>query len=352
MALLYFEQFNKYASGATGWTDLTNDNPDYTIGGTNPTIVASEGRFGGKVAQWTTVTSRDITVPFAAGAAATNICIVSMCVRLDNGTFTVGQFVELVSCNTTAGGGLRNFRLDVNRGGQLRIIDALGAIVATSGDTTLVIDEWHVVEVKCNMENSGSAVVMVDGAEVINVSGDFLYTAAGPRDYIRLMDGVTYTSLDWFAVMDSSGSYMNDFIGDMKIEDAVPDADGATANWTASAGSNYQCVDDALGAYNDDTDYISSSTTDQDNYVSMGALSGTGASSFLFAFHTALARNDGSGSIALLTNSSATVSASADKTLSTSYAWKRKADLVDPNTSSPWASVGALNSAEWGVRYR
>lgn len=351
MALLFFETFNKYATGATGWTDLTNDNPDYTMGGASgPVVTGSQGRNGEQVLSYGVVAGRDITVPFASVASG-NTVIMSALVRIGSTGGLSQTRMQLFGGYTTAGGVTQNFRVSVTRTGQLVVDDPSGTQVAFS-DAVMAADHWHVVEVKCLMENAGTIEVRVDGATVINYSGDFL-TGTGPRGYVRLFDGLDTCDVQWFAVMDASGSYMNNFLGDLAISEVVPDADGATAAaWTASAGSNYQCVDDALGAYNDDTDYISSSTTNQDNYVSMNGVTLTGLNTVKFAYHTALARNDGSGSIALLTENNATVSASADKTLTTSYAWKRKVDYLDPNTAAVWADAAAIDAAEWGVRYR
>lgn len=351
MALLYFETFNKYATGATGWTDLTNDNPDYTVGGAGPTITASQGRNGENVASYGVVAGRDITAPYASVATG-NTVIMAALIRISS----AGEFnqlsMELFAGYTTAGGATRNFSVSITRTGQIVITDAGLSPVAFS-HAVLVSDQWHVVEIKCLMENAGTIEVRVDGATVISHSGDFLAGATGPRDYIRFFDGITSCDVQWMLAMDTSGSYMNDFIGDLAISEVVPDADGATAAaWTASAGSNYQCVDDALGAYNDDTDYISSSTVNQDNYVSMTGVTLTGLNTVKFTFHTALVRNNGSGSIALLTENNAAVNASADKTLTTSYAWKRKVDYLDPNTAAVWANAAAIDAAEWGVRYR
>lgn len=351
MALLFFEKFSKYKTGATGWTEFCSDNPDYTNGGTtNVNMAATSGRFGDTCLDYQTVTSRDISYPFRDGAATGTTVIMGALVK----QYSISNMntVELFSVASSVTLATRSARLNIAPG-VVELIDALGATVGRATGPFLTYNTWDLVELKVDCVNSGTAEVRINGATVLTVSSvDFLYTSATVPNAVRFFDGARSTYIDYCYVCDTSGSApFNDFLGDMRVETVVPDADGATAAWTPSAGSNYQCVDDALGSYNDDTDYISSSTTDQDNYVSMGALSAV-SGTVLFALHTALARNDGSGSIQLRTNSNATIAATSDMTLTTAYAWKRKFDFVDPDTAAAWASVTPLNAAEWGVRYR
>lgn len=351
MALLYYEAFAKYKDGSTGWTEFCSDNPDYTNGGnTLASMSASNGRFGDACLRYGAVAGRDISLPFRDGAATGTVVNMGALVKRTS-TSSVVAMQELFCVTTGVALNLKSVRLNIHVG-AMELVNALGTIVARASGPWLENGHWSLIEMQVDCVNSGTATVYVDGAQVISVSGiDFLYATATVPNAVRFFDGITNTDVDYFYVNDSSGSApFNGLLGDVRVETVIPDADGATANWTASAGSNFQCVDDALGAYNDDTDYISSSTTNQDNYVSMATLSA--ASNILFSLHTALARNDGSGSIQLRTDSGGTVVATADLTLSTSYAWKRKFDFVDPNTAAAWASVTPLNSAVWGVRYR
>lgn len=352
MALLFYESFAKYKTGSTGWTEFCSDNPDYTNGGTTlVSMQATGGRFGDTCLAYSTSVGRDISLPFRDGAATGTVTIMGAMVKHSSSP-TSSNAKELFCVTTGVATAFKNVRLNISPG-YVELIDALGTIVGSAFGPFLQVDRWTLVEMKVDNVNSGTATVLIDGVTVISVSAtDFLNASATIPNAVRFFDGVSSLYVDYFYVCDTSGSApFNDVLGDMRVETVIPDADGATANWTASAGSNYQCVDDALGSYNDDTDYISSSTTDQDNFVSMGALSAA-SGDILFSLHTALARNDGSGSIALRTDSGGTISASADKTLTTAYAWKRMFDFTDPNTGSAWASVTPLNSAEWGVRYR
>lgn len=67
--------------------------------------------------------------------------------------------------------------------------------------------------------------------------------------------------LDDVAWNDETGSFQNDYPGDGKIIYMRPNAAGDNTDWTPSAGSNYQNVDEATP--NDATDYNSSTTLNQ-----------------------------------------------------------------------------------------
>lgn len=352
MAVIFSENYAKYPTGA--FTSVTADNPEYICPSTsNLTITAAYSRDGSYNGLAVDFQGRDVTVPFTAsgGGATGPTAIVSFGYKWHLGS-NIGA-MEILSFPTTGTGTAYHGTVEVWAGG-LRVKNANGTIVASAHGPWFCSEVYHLVEVKINCSNTGSLIVRIDGAEVINVSSDFLNGAsASPPEYVRFHDGMRYYVTDHFLVLDTTGSVMNNFPGDYRFEYKVADADGATAAWTnVGGGSNYQNVDDALTAYDDDTTYITSSTVNQDNYISAGAFSLTNLNAVLFVHHEALARNDGSGSIALLTNSGGTVSATADKTLSTAYKWVHKFDAVDPNTSAAWASAAAINSAEWGVRYR
>ena len=70
---------------------------------------------------------------------------------------------------------------------------------------------------------------------------------------------------------DTTGSFNNDWLGDVGIETKRPDANGYTNNYTPSAGSNYECVDDT---YTDEADYVYNGITDNIDRYQLDDLSG------------------------------------------------------------------------------
>lgn len=352
MALLFAECMGKYANGTNGWADLANDNTLYTSNfTTTSTIDLGGGRFSDTGAWVNGLTSRWLAVD-VSGLSGTTL-IVGMCFKRTSEGVSTAR--EILSCYTTTTGSLPNWKLWYGPQGQLYATNALNAVIDVAPYWAKIgIDSWHTIEVKVSHNNTtGTLDVLLDGVNILSgTSLDTLYSTSGPIGGIRFFHSMINAELEWFYICDGSGSSFNDFLGDFRWEEEVVTADGTTANWTPLSGANYTNLDEAKGSYDDDTTYISSSTTDQDNYVTMNAITLTSMNSVLFVKHNALARTDGTDSIAMLTLSSATTDQDADYALATSYEWVVQYEEVDPNTSSAWASASAINAAEWGVRFR
>jgi hypothetical protein len=81
----------------------------------------------------------------------------------------------------------------------------------------------------------------------------------------------TAAQIDTLQVAPSNSCYLDDlvvddadWVGNTRIQGLVPNADGATSDWTPSAGSNYQCVDEIPPS---DSDYVSTDVADKvDSY--------------------------------------------------------------------------------------
>ena len=143
---------------------------------------------------------------------------------------------------------------------------------------------------------------------------------------------------------------MTDFIGDVKITTQSPTADAATVDWTASAGSDYQCVDETPNAANDDTDYISSSTAGQESRFAMSNLAATPAAVHAVQVRYRAKKTDaGNRTIRSLVNSNATESVGVERGLSTAYKWFH-GDVfeLDPDGSVDWDGA-AIDALEVGV---
>lgn len=355
MALILVEPTNHYAAIA----DVASDNDDLTtqwsIDGAIA-LSATGGRFGAQAVEIKT-TARQILMRLGSGVVSGSTLIVGGAVKFalsQSGNVITRQ--NILICRTSAASD--HWSVQIGNGGTLYILNAAGTIVGTVVNA-IQPEIWHYIEFKVSMLDSGSFTIYVDGVMVLNaLSGDFRSGTGNTSNIEQLSFRGNENNTYWedIIVMDGSGATFNDVKGDMRYECVVPDADGSTVNWTPSAGSNYQCIDDALKSYNDDTDYISEGTTNDDNLASHNTVSATNASVIHFAALFALARSDTTGDkLALIVKSGGTTDVGADLALigttSTAYRWRKKIWTVDPNTSSAW-SVANINSAEWGVRKR
>jgi hypothetical protein len=79
-----------------------------------------------------------------------------------------------------------------------------------------------------------------------------------------------YWDIDDMYLANSSGSGVTDVVGDVYVERLLPDGAGDSTQFTPSAGSNFQNVDDATP--DDDTTYNASSTAGHKDLFTVGDL--------------------------------------------------------------------------------
>lgn len=148
-------------------------------------------------------------------------------------------------------------------------------------------------------------------------------------------------------VCDGNGSTNNDFLGPIRIKTVLPDGAGNYTQFTPSAGSNYQNVDDA--SQDGDTTYNSETTVGQKDTYTFGALGVTGT---IKGVQTNLiVRSDGAGSetVAPTWRISATDYDGTAVGISTSYADKTAIYETSPATASAW-TVTEIDGAEFGIK--
>jgi len=348
MALLYAEKFAKYSDPAH--VSARNVPLNYGSNSTSRAIVAAAGRFGNSVLSLSSRATR-FHFPFAAVTSSTSV-IISMWFK-DNVTGLQDQHENLCSVVdtsshihwqllTTPGGGLVLRRANATTTGAYH----------THVGSVLGSNVWHHLEVRADMVTSGNVEVRVDGVTVINSAGDFRDGTSDALTEVWIIGSNATRYFDELLICDTAGSTFNNFVGDMRIAATVPDADGSAVNWTASSGTNVSCVDDALGAYNDDTDYISSSTLDQESLFSHGAFTLTGVNSVRFVQLSTMALDDGANTLRQLVRSGGTTyDNGADLNPTTSYNWFVHRRELDPNGSIAWTAT-SINAAEFGVRAR
>ena len=147
-----------------------------------------------------------------------------------------------------------------------------GATIATS-TLTIPVQAWSYIEIKYvfGSGTSGAVQVKVDDTDFINVSSiDTAATAASINSiYFQApTSGFSYYYDDLY-VCDSTGSTNNTFLGPISVYTSVPTANTGTVEMTASAGSNYACVDEL--PYNT-TDYVTASANNKTDLYTFSAL--------------------------------------------------------------------------------
>lgn len=151
----------------------------------------------------------------------------------------------------------------LKRGNQLS-----STVIATS--SKFWAQRWYYFELKVKVDPSaGTYELRQDGVDIM--SGTGANTAASGdagMDSVKIhMDadfenGLVYYQMDDIYILDTLGSYNNDFLGDCMIDAIYPNADGDVSDWVPGTGvTHYNLVDDSTTTQ-DGTDIVSSDNTD------------------------------------------------------------------------------------------
>jgi len=210
------------------------------------------------------------------------------------------------------------------------------------------------IEFKATIGNAGSYEVRVNGVNILSGAGvDTQNTANAAADRF-VVDGFGITAAggqcyDDLYVCDGTGSSNNNFLGDVRIDAKFPTGAGNSTQFTPSAGSNFQCVDD--NPPNDDIDHVESANVgDKDTYAFGTLVSHTPLSIFGVQVNMHAKKDDaGARSIASVVRSGGSDTDGAAQPLGTTYANLRQMVEQDPNTAAPWTKVN-LNASEFGPK--
>lgn len=141
----------------------------------------------------------------------------------------------------------------------IKVYNAVGTNVASWSIAPLISDVWRYFEWKVVVGDPGSAEARIDGQVIGSISGQNFLNASAPG---ASWNGITHSGgigaygffMDDYYLLDGSGSVNNDYWGDTRIEAHFVSGAGSKAEWTPSAGSNFQNVDeqeaDDLTTYN------------------------------------------------------------------------------------------------------
>lgn len=239
-------------------------------------------------------------------------------------------------------------------------MDAELKIRAYNGDEELLgtssnavpLNNWFYIEFKVTFNaTSGSVEVRVNGTTYLTLtSKDTISTANAYAN--RIYVGANYHDADVYwddiYVCDTSGSYNNDFLGDITIETLHPSGAGNSSQLTPSAGSNYENVDDATDI-DDDTTYNEGSTVGYKDTYAMDDMTGTGTIKAV-AFNLCARKTDaGSKGIQQIARVNSTdYDIGSAEGLFDNYKIYQGIAEVNPDDSAAWEAAD-VNGMEAGV---
>lgn len=243
-----------------------------------------------------------------------------------------------------------------------------------TGTQRITIGNWYYIEVKVKISTTtGSVRVRVSGVDDIvlnnvNTHGDESVTSADTIDSIvwltDLSQGgaVTYTTVGGYTIScnvtnngpvyddiyicDTTGTYNNDFMGELYVQTIFANGAGGHTQWTASSGTNFSTVNEV--GVNDDTNYVSTSTTNNIDTYTFGDLTIQGV---LAVNVNMISRMDDAGphSIAPVVRIASTDYVGTAQSTTSSYANLPQIYETNPNTGNAW-SVSDVNGAEFGIK--
>jgi len=230
---------------------------------------------------------------------------------------------------------------------------ALGTTVATSS-VGLSAAAYHYVEFKWTIHNSTGAVeVRINNTTVATASGIDTQNSA-LTNWTTFQVGASIFDatgadirIDDLYLLDGSGSDNNTFLGPVRGVRTLPDGAGNSTDFTPSAGSNFQNVDDA--SQDGDSTYNSETTPGDHDTYTFGALGVTGVVKMVQI--NMVVRSDGGGAetIASMLRIGGTDYQGTTQGVSTSYLDKRQVYDISPATSVPF-TLSELDGAEVGQK--
>jgi len=259
MTLLYFDGFDGYDTAVDAetygrWHKLSDIN--ISAGGagrdgTGRSLVGDTGTTNVALLPITDQATNTMYCGFGFKVDSLNAANASIISFVSGTTITVND----VQCSVFLNG---SSQLEIRRG----TVTVLG-----TGSTVLLDDTWYFLEVKCLVHNSTGKleVKLNETVEISEFTGD---TQNESSDSISsILFGIQFSSgfyhYDDFYILNNLGSINNSYLGDIQCKLLYPSADNSVAWSPTGEASNYLTVDDVVGAPDDDTTYVSSSTTSQ-----------------------------------------------------------------------------------------
>lgn len=324
-----------------------------TVSGTTPTVLTSSGRRGGGCIECS-VAARwfEYSLPSSVSTIIVGVAINR------NGSSAAGYILYFGDSGSDQCG------VYLEADGRLSF--ARGTTVLATTTVSLPSSGWSYLEAKVTFHNStGAYELRLNGNSTPVLSGSGVDTCATAnnsantvRFHARPASGSAgpnaSTLYDDVYILDTTGSANNDFLGDVRVDALLPNANGNSSQLTGSDGNstdNYLLVDESPA--DDDTTYVESSTSGHKDTYDFPALGYTAASIFLAQINAQAKKDDaGARSIALVTRSGGTDydgTPAPEAALSTSYRNYRHIREVDPATSAAWTQSN-LEAAQFGVK--
>ncbi len=339
MAFLWMDSFDHYNTALIPAKYATN--------GGSPTIQAAGGRRASQCIRLPAATATITTAITPSGTTAV-VGIAFKVNALAAGellTIMDGATAQMCVCLKADGA------LEVRRG------TVAGTVLGTSSSAGIIsTGTYYFLELLALISTTvGTATVRLNGTNVTGLVLTGLNNAGsgvGQWTNLKLIGNASISELDYddCYLCDGSGSApLNTFLGDIRVDVRMPTADGATAEWTPSTGSdNYAMVDEIPP--DGDTTYNSTTVVDNIDTFTVEDAPVVGATILAVQQCTYVKKSDsGTTTIAAVVRSGGTDYDQDNYNPTTSYAFAVQAIPEDPDTSAAWVEAD-FNAAEFGYK--
>lgn len=253
-------------------------------------------------------------------------------------------------------GTTEHLHLSLDGTGHLTVTRNGTALTGGVGPTALSLNTWYYIEIEFIVSDTvGEVHVFLNGVEEISTASnlDTKNGGTGAISNIELVGGTSITNRwddVYFGSAPAADTQKTNFIslvdGPPRISTLVPTGAGNYAQFSPSAGSNWQNVDDAVP--DDDATRNSSSTPGQKDSFALADLPAAGTVHVVQSDLYAAKSDAGNRSLQEFLRIGGTdYPASDDVALSTTYAYQRVVRPVNPATGVGWLDSG-VNGAELG----
>ena len=339
MSIIFFDGFDYYGSNSFGPGGRHWDQGSFAS--------TSVGRFGG---QCVTFGVSSCVKTFSVSTSQLIVGFAMLVDDLDDGQ----AFLVFYDHNTP------QCSMWLSSGGSIIVRTGLGNGISdiTLGDTGFVppLTLWFYIEIKVTIGNPGACEVRIDSTTVATFTGIQTQQSGSPttnKISFQNLDGSVDTG-EWYCddlyVINTQDATNNvDYLGEVRVQTKLPDAEGYEDDFLPSSGSNWQNVDATTTSYVETGNYNYSGTVNAvDSYsIANFTISGT-----IFAVQSNLSfRKDDVGNrvITPTMRTASTNYTGASFPCYSSYTYAGAMWEINPNTGLPWILTD-LNAAEFGIK--
>lgn len=226
--------------------------------------------------------------------------------------------------------------------------NGIPGLIYTSPDGFFTTDIWYYVELQIEFLNSSSGYIGMrwDEEVLIDRTADNVWTGGSNYNYFYIQspsNGVMRVDNVYF--LDEDGTKNNDYLGKCRIDTLYPDGAGNYSQMTPSAGSNYQCVDEAQLS---ESDYVTGNADGEKDSYGFGACP-TLEVGRLWGVQTNIAAKEQGEIVKLsdLIRVSSSDYLGGFQELTSSNKFIKTVHETDPSDSNDWTEA-KINAAEFG----